>query len=575
MAAKKVDALEERLEGEIGQMKSEISNLQTQVSDLKKEISVIHVKIDSNFSILGEMFKKLLEGQSKTASLGTREASDNPGSGETSKPIKQREDQEVETRKREKRIPSVEPISMEEPSRKNQVEVYAVPCTNHHGSRILLFHSALFAISNNIRTTSTRPKRKSSGGGSTIEVEELVRSLLRKVSDEKFPLVTTLNKYVRTVRTEHCFLLFEELGRQDKWLQCLEVFRWMQKQRWYIADNGIYSKLISVMGKKGQTRMAMWLFSEMRNSGCKPDTSVYNSLITAHLHSRDKSKALSKAYGYFEKMKGLNERCQPNIVTYNILLRAFAQAGDLKQVDAIFKDLDSSIISPDIYTYNGVMDAYGKNGMLREMETILLRMKSNQCKPDAITYNLLIDSYGRKQAFAKMEQVFKSLLRSKANPTLPTFNSMISNYGKARLKDKAESVFRKMNDLGFKPSYVTYECLITTYGYCDCVSSAREIFDDVMGNQKQLQVSTLNAMLDVYCMNGLPFEADKLLEVADKKGFVLNVSTYKLLYKAYTKANIEELVHKLLKRMDQEGIVPNKKFFLGAVEALSSVQMSS
>jgi pentatricopeptide repeat protein len=48
----------------------------------------------------------------------------------------------------------------------------------------------------------------------------------------------------------------------------------MQKQRWYVADNGIYSKLISVMGRKGQIRMAMWLFSQMRNSGCKPDTSV-------------------------------------------------------------------------------------------------------------------------------------------------------------------------------------------------------------------------------------------------------------------------------------------------------------
>lgn len=110
--------------------------------------------------------------------------------------------------------------------------VYAVPCTKHHGSRVPLFHSALFAISNNIRTTSARPKRKSNGGGSTIEVDELVRVLLRKVGDEKFPLVTTLNKYVRTVRTEHCFLLFEELGRQDKWLQCLEVstFLWIYEK---------------------------------------------------------------------------------------------------------------------------------------------------------------------------------------------------------------------------------------------------------------------------------------------------------------------------------------------------------
>lgn len=37
------------------------------------------------------------------------------------------------------------------------------------------------------------------------------------------PLVTRLNKYVKVIRTEHCFLLFEDLGRKDKWLQCLEV----------------------------------------------------------------------------------------------------------------------------------------------------------------------------------------------------------------------------------------------------------------------------------------------------------------------------------------------------------------
>lgn len=96
-------------------------------------------------------------------------------------------------------------------------------CTNRYGSRISLCHGALFAINNYVGTTSTRPRRKSSRVGSTTEVEELVRVLLRKASDEKSPLVTSLNKYVRIVRTEHCFHLFEELGRQDRWLQCLEV----------------------------------------------------------------------------------------------------------------------------------------------------------------------------------------------------------------------------------------------------------------------------------------------------------------------------------------------------------------
>lgn len=369
-------------------------------------------------------------------------------------------------------------------------------------------------------------------------------------------------------------MLFEELAKTDDWLRCLEVFRWMQKQRWYIADNGCYSKLISVMGKKGQTRMAMWLFSEMRNSGCRPDTSVYNSLIAAHLHAKDKDKALVKALAYFDKMKG-TDRCKPNVVTYNILLRAFAQARNIDQVNALFKDLDESVISPDVYTYNGVMDAYGKNGMIKEMESVLSRMKINGCKPDIITFNLLIDSYGRKQQFDKMEQVFKSLLQSKERPTLPTFNSMIINYGKARLRDRAESVFQKMIAMKYTPSPVTYESLIMVYGFCDCVSKARNIFEEMVQSENEVKVSSLNAMLDVYCMNGLHMEADGILEYAHSLQVQPNLSTYKLLYRAYTRANMKELVQKLLKHMDRDGIIPNKKFFVDALGSCKSSRPDS
>ncbi|KAG2241572.1 hypothetical protein Bca52824_096442 [Brassica carinata] len=373
----------------------------------------------------------------------------------------------------------------------------------------------------------------------------LVRNLMSRISDRE-PLVKTLDKYVKVVRCEHCFLLFEELGKSDKWLQCLEVFRWMQKQRWYIADNGVYSKLISVMGKKGQTRMAMWLFSEMKNSGCRPDASVYNALITAHLHTRDKAKALEKVLGYFDKMKGM-ERCQPNVVTYNILLRAFAQAGKVDQVNALFKDLDMSAVSPDVYTFNGVMDAYGKNGMIKEMESVLTRMRSNECKPDIITFNLLIDSYGKKQEFEKMEQTFKT-----------------------RLRDKAEWVFQKMNDMNYAPSFITYECMIMMYGYCGSVSRAREVFEEVVESERVLKASTLNAMLDVYCLNGLHMEADKLFYNASAFRVHPDASTYKLLYKAYTKADMKEHVQMLMKKMERDGIVPNKRFFLEALEAFGS-----
>ncbi|KAI5384376.1 pentatricopeptide repeat-containing protein At4g39620, chloroplastic [Lathyrus oleraceus] len=442
---------------------------------------------------------------------------------------------------------------------------YYHSCPSSNPPRVTLL-TRISCVSN-----PTRPIRKRTTDQS--ETLEFVRLLTRKITDKE-PLLKTLNKYVKVVRTEHCFLLFEELGKHDKWLQCLEVFRWMQRQRWYIADNGVYSKLISIMGKKGQIRLAMWLFSEMRNTGCRPDTSVYNSLISAHLHSRDKSKALDKALGYFEKMKG-TERCKPNIVTYNILLRAFAQARNVDQVNSLFKDLDESVLSSDIYTFNGVMDGYGKNGMIRDMESVLAQMKSNQVKPDLITYNLLIDAYGKKQQFDKMEQVFKSLLHSKVKPALPTFNSMILNYGKARQKDKAEDVFQNMTDMGYTPSFVTHESLIYMYGLCGCVSKAVELFDRLIRSNVPIKVSTLNYMLDVYCINGLPQEADSLFARARSLKIIPDASTYKLLYKAYTKANTKELLDKLLKQMDKDGIIPNKRFFVDALGAIGSSRVKS
>lgn len=395
--------------------------------------------------------------------------------------------------------------------------------------------------------------------------ENVVQLVVRCSEEGEASLTKLLERHSRVVRLEECFLLFDALGRLDKWLQALEVFRWMQQQDWYRADNGVYSKLISIMGKKGQIRLAMWLFSEMRKTGCRPDTSVYNAVIQAHLHTKDKEKALAKACGYLEKMKE-KVRCQPNIVTYNILLRAYAQACQVDKVNALFKEVETYEIVTDVYTYNGVMDAYGKHGMLTEMEHVLARMKKDKCKPDIITFNLLINAYGKHQDFSKMEQVFQSLLQSKENPTLPTFNSMITSYGKARLMKKAELVYEKLTSLGYEPSQVTYECLILAYGHCGSVTKAREIFSEMIDAKINIQISTLHALLEVYCNNGLLDEADLLFDSAHSLGVEPRASTYKLLYKAYTKSKETKFVEKLLKSMDASGVIPNKKF----LEALGS-----
>lgn len=99
-------------------------------------------------------------------------------------------------------------------------------------------------------------------------------------------------------------------------------------------------------------------------------------------------------------------RCQPNLVTYNILLRASAQLGDVVQVDRFFKEMEAAKIYPDLVTYNGVIGAYAEAGDYVQMEMTLFVMRiQKHIKPDNVTSNTLIGAYGRGKDFVKMEQV--------------------------------------------------------------------------------------------------------------------------------------------------------------------------
>jgi pentatricopeptide repeat protein len=93
-------------------------------------------------------------------------------------------------------------------------------------------------------------------------------------------------------------------------------------------------------------------------------------------------------------------------VTYNILLRASAQACDVARVERFFKEMETAGIYPDLVSYNGVIGAYGKAGDYVQMEKTLFVMRMQKhIKPDNVTSNTLIESYGRGKDFAKMEQV--------------------------------------------------------------------------------------------------------------------------------------------------------------------------
>lgn len=127
--------------------------------------------------------------------------------------------------------------------------------------------------------------------------------ILKTLNAGQASVVQVLESQARLLTLPDWFALLEGLGKQNNWTLTLEVFRWMQRQKWFKPNDGFYPKLIVIMGKAKQLRMAVWLFSEAKRNGHRPDTSFYNALITAHLHNRDKRRGFQKALQLLEDMK--------------------------------------------------------------------------------------------------------------------------------------------------------------------------------------------------------------------------------------------------------------------------------
>ncbi|KAL0910185.1 hypothetical protein M5K25_021136 [Dendrobium thyrsiflorum] len=95
MAAKKVDALEERLEGEMNQIKTKVEE---RMSSMEGQVVDLH-----------DMIKKMLEVHNQTAASVARS-----GEGKSTNSEIHKEEEEVEIVEGERRRPHLEPIQREE-----------------------------------------------------------------------------------------------------------------------------------------------------------------------------------------------------------------------------------------------------------------------------------------------------------------------------------------------------------------------------------------------------------------------------------------------------------------------------
>jgi pentatricopeptide repeat protein len=182
--------------------------------------------------------------------------------------------------------------------------------------------------------------------------------------------------------------------------EAVELFRqWRDR----IAPNHvIYSTLIKGFANSRRAAEAVELLEEMRNSGFRLNTFVYNALIDTHARVGDVD-VVGKLLEAMEK-----DGCSPNSVTYSTIVKAYCVKGEIERAFEVFNDMQAKSMAKDCIVYNTLLDGCAQHGRSDLANIVLKCMQKNGIKASSYTLSSLVKLYGKchqvDAAFAVIEE---------------------------------------------------------------------------------------------------------------------------------------------------------------------------
>ncbi|XP_021896372.1 pentatricopeptide repeat-containing protein At1g77360, mitochondrial [Carica papaya] len=290
------------------------------------------------------------------------------------------------------------------------------------------------------------------------EVSETTEKICKlMMSSPPVVLDTALNQSGMRVSPE---VVEEVLKRfENAGMLAYRFFEWAEKQRNYVHSVRAYHTMIGSLAKIRQYQImwdlvnimrnkdmlnvetfciimrkytraqkvdeAIYTFNIMEKYGIPPNLAAFNGLLSALC----KSKNVRKAQEIFDSMK---VQFTPDSKTYSILLEGWGKDPNLPKAREIFREMIDVGCNPDIVTYAIMVDVLCKAGRVDEAVGIVKSMDSRDCKPTSFIYSRFI-------------------------PSMHTFSVLINGLCEKGNVTKACILLEEMIEKGIRPSSMTFE----------------------------------------------------------------------------------------------------------------------
>ncbi|XVE51209.1 hypothetical protein DITRI_Ditri02bG0021300 [Diplodiscus trichospermus] len=231
----------------------------------------------------------------------------------------------------------------------------------------------------------------------------------------------------------------------------------LQHQKKYkdISEEGFVIRLIRLYGKAGMFEHAQKLFDEMPELKCERTVKSFNALLAARVYSK-KLDSIEKLFKQLPEKLGI----EPNLVSYNTVIKAFSDLGSLDAALSVVDILEKKELEPDIITFNTMLAGFFSEGRIAEGEKIWELMEKKNIVPNIKSYHAKLRGLIHENKMMEAVELLREMESKGIKPDTISYNTLIKGYCSNGNLEQVKNWYSELKK-NCSPDRFTYPTLVS------------------------------------------------------------------------------------------------------------------
>ncbi|XP_009868744.1 PREDICTED: leucine-rich PPR motif-containing protein, mitochondrial [Apaloderma vittatum] len=211
-----------------------------------------------------------------------------------------------------------------------------------------------------------------------------------------------------------------------------------------------------------RTELAHMIWDKMKELGAVYDTSHYNALLKVYLQNEHKFSPTE----FLARMEEAN--VQPNRVTYQRLIAAYCNEGDIEGASKILGFMKSKELPITEAVFSSLVKGHARSGDMKSAENILSVMRIAGVEPGPETYLSLLNAYAEKGDADSIKKTLEEVEKTEGYLMDRILMQVIFSLAKAGYPQYIEDIKERIKfERELIPDVMNLCLTLTTHGFED------------------------------------------------------------------------------------------------------------